>query len=106
MKLLEYIGHYGKFQAGVVSKLYKNEMTPLQESDYTALYLKFKACLAQKQAKEAEVLKLELRDKFEKSFTYEKLVVMRTIATKRFEHDQLQKLEKSKVATKIKEYEA
>jgi hypothetical protein len=88
VKLLEYIDHYGKFQAGVVSKLYKNEMTPRQESDYTSLYLRFKACLAQKQqAKEAEALKLELRDKFEKSFTYEKLVVMRTIATKRFEHE-------------------
>ena len=47
-----------------------------------------------------------MREKFERSFTYEKLVVMRTISTKRFEHEQFQKLEKTKIAAKIKEYEA
>jgi hypothetical protein len=41
-------------------------MTPDQESDYTKIYLKFKDLVAKKQNKEAELVKTELREKFEK----------------------------------------
>lgn len=37
----------------------------------------------------ATAYKDELSDKFEKSFPYEKLILLRTIATKKFEFEQL-----------------
>ena len=51
-------------------------------------------------------MKVQLREGFERQYTYERLVVVRTIATKRWEHEQLKEKERGKVDQKIREYEA
>jgi hypothetical protein len=56
---------------------------------YTKLYLLYKECLEKKDIKQADAFRSIIRDQFEKDFAYEKLVLVRTIATKRFEFEQL-----------------
>ena len=56
---------------------------------YTKLYLLYKERLEKKDIKQADALRSIIRDQFEKDFAYEKLVLVRTIATKRFEFEQL-----------------
>ena len=53
------------------------------------IYLSYKLSLRQKDKENTEYYLSELRSKFEKSFTYEKLVLLRTIATKKDEFEQL-----------------
>lgn len=106
MKFLEYVSNYGKFQAGVIAKFHKNEMTPQQEADYTALYLRYKELIDKKDPKAADKVREEMRDRFEKDFAYEKLALLRTIATKKYEFELMKHKEESKVQAKIKEIDA
>ncbi len=48
-------------------------------------------------------MKNQLREQYEKHFTFEKLVLVRTIATKSFEFEQIKKIEEAKVQVKLKE---
>ena len=81
-------------------------MTPQQEAEYSKLYLQYKELLSKNaKSKEAELVKTQLRDQFEKQFTFEKLVLVRTIATKSFEFEEIKKIEEAKVQVKLKEIE-
>jgi hypothetical protein len=49
------------------------------------MYLEYKHLLDRKETKAADKLRAQFKDKYEKSFACEKLVLVRTIATKRYE---------------------
>ena len=49
------------------------------------MYIDYKAFIEKKDVKAADKLRSEFKDKYERSFAYEKLVLLRTIATKKFE---------------------
>jgi len=49
------------------------------------MYLEYKRLLDSKETKGADKLRAQFKDKYEKSFSCEKLVLVRTIATKRYE---------------------
>jgi hypothetical protein len=55
---------------------------------YTKLYLRYKELLSKKDTlKEAEAIKLKMREDYEKHHNFDKLVLIRTIATKKFEFE-------------------
>jgi len=58
-------------------------------SSYTELYLKYKKFLELKENKQAEAIKTLLRDDFERKFTYDQLVLLREIATKKYKFEEL-----------------
>ena len=49
------------------------------------MYLQYKECIDKKDLKGAERLRSEFKEKYEKSFAYAKLVLLRTIVTKKYE---------------------
>ena len=53
------------------------------------LYLKYKQHVSSKEKKEAEAVKKELQDRYEREHTFDRLVLVRTIATKKFEFEQM-----------------
>jgi hypothetical protein len=56
---------------------------------YTELYLKYKKYLELKESKQAEAIKTLLRDDFERKFSYDQLVLLREIATKKYKFEEL-----------------
>ena len=59
--------------------------------------------LKKNSTKEAEQVKTQLREQYEKHHTFDKLVLVRTIATKSYEFEQIKKVEEAKVQDKIKQ---
>ena len=45
--------------------------------------------MSKNEKKQAEEVKKELKEKYEKDYTFDKLVLVRTIATKKFEFEEM-----------------
>lgn len=54
-----------------------------------ALYTKYHKSLGKKKTPKAEAIRAELKEKFEKDYSYEKIILLRTIATKKYEFENL-----------------
>ena len=52
------------------------------------MYAQYKLAMKGKDKKVTEKLKADLTEQYDKKYPYEKIVLLRTIATKKFEFDQ------------------
>mmetsp|Transcript_8997 Transcript_8997/g.8367 ORF Transcript_8997/g.8367 Transcript_8997/m.8367 type:complete len:106 (-) Transcript_8997:1587-1904(-) len=91
LKLLEYIGHYDKFQKGALASYYANNIDKLQATKYLQEYVVWKGlALDKKKEKEAEAQRKQLQQ-IEDNYCYEKLITLRKFGIKMFDTDQEKK---------------